>query len=88
MQFTADILRGLEESPKFEPSSASNSSHNVNSTDTESDQEEDISADVEKNLQRALYSMFLMDADGNQILFGDIVHGQTTLLFFLRHFGW
>lgn len=28
-----------------------------------------------------------MDADGNQILFGDIVHGQTTLLFFLRHFG-
>jgi hypothetical protein len=51
-------------------------------------EEEEISLESDKDLKRALYSMFLMDVDGNLTLFGDLVNGKTTLLFFLRHFGW
>lgn len=92
IQFTADIFRSLDDSPT--PGTASEMpSNTTTATDlsSESDQdieEDNISADVEKDLKRALYSMFLLDVDGNLTLFGDIVHGQTTLLFFLRHFGW
>lgn len=51
-------------------------------------EEEEFPLESDKDLKRALYSMFLMDVDGNLTLFGDLVNGKTTLLFFLRHFGW
>jgi hypothetical protein len=54
-----------------------------------SEVEDDLPSDEEeRDLQRTMYSKFLLDPEGNQALFGDVVHGQTTLLYFLRHFGW
>jgi hypothetical protein len=62
----------------------------IDTPTTERSLEEDDSPSEseEKDLQKALYSKYLLDPEGSLTMFGDVLHGQITLVYFLRHFGW
>ncbi len=85
LQISADAMLSLDDSRQTLTDTT------IDTPATERSLEEDEEsplADDEKDLQKALYSKYVFDSDGNLTMFGDVLHGQLTLVYFLRHFGW
>jgi hypothetical protein len=84
LQIAADAMLSLDDSKQ----TLTDTTIDTPTTERSLEEDDSPSESEEKDLQKALYSKYLLDPEGSLTMFGDVLHGQITLVYFLRHFGW
>jgi hypothetical protein len=83
LQIAADAMLSLDDSKQ----TLTDTTIDTPTTERSLEEDDSPSESEEKDLQKALYSKYLLDPEGSLTMFGDVLHGQITLVYFLRHFG-